>query len=218
MAGTDHTNHFEGISNFRRIPGTILYRSARPDKATENDVNKLKKLGVKRIIDFRNCQTGFREYHYATGEKLVDDVYQTYILKTPNKKLSDLKYYRINKKGMDLDAHGEVSISGVPRAHILFNLQEKLIPRMVKNYPRLPRWFALLLLLFDKMFKTLYFYKFITWYSVNPGRLLKSYIESVDYCGEEICRGKEELCLIMIITLLRLKKKKNLHIKIKGKL
>ncbi len=62
--------------NFRQIEGTMLYRASRPDILPTNQIESLKNLGVKCIIDLRSPL----EVKGVVGNLPVDHLYQPMVI------------------------------------------------------------------------------------------------------------------------------------------
>lgn len=187
MATENHFN-FESLKNFRKIPGTKLYRSARPDKMSELDVNGFMKLGVKRIVDLRGSTS--KEYSQASGEKLLDDVYQPYLLKEDQGKQTASFYYcKMDKTGKISSNKKEESIPSETKAHILFNIHDSGFKRILEQFCWTYKLLFLLYLFLDKIFHTNLVIKLVIQKSLNPMGLIGFYKMLVDYCGKEICQG-----------------------------
>ncbi len=67
--------------NFRQIEGTRLYRASRPDILPTDQIESLKSLGIKCIIDLRSPL----EVRGAVGSLPVDNLYQPMVIERDGK-------------------------------------------------------------------------------------------------------------------------------------
>lgn len=194
------TFQFEGLANFRRIPGTTIFRSARPDKLTKADVKKFKALDIKRIFDFRTCNKTTMEYANARGDKLIADDYPTYLMEECGEKPGMVDFVRINRKGQPLkDALKKTSCAD-QFAHLIFNMHSQFIQTTMKRTPKYIQIIMIILFFIDKIFKTLFFFKFFTWYAVNPEGMVGNYIDSINSSGKNICTGNFFIFLSFVVV------------------
>ncbi|CAH1251445.1 Hypp9066 [Branchiostoma lanceolatum] len=73
---------FQSLPNFRAVVPGKLYRSAKVDNVTPDDVDKLSSLGIKTIVDLRTLN----EYRGSSAPKLLDDTFQVVTLKAQDRK------------------------------------------------------------------------------------------------------------------------------------
>ncbi len=67
--------------NFRQIEGTRLYRGSRPDILSTYQIESLKNLGIKCIIDLRSPL----EVRKAVGSQPVDHFYKPMVIEQDGK-------------------------------------------------------------------------------------------------------------------------------------
>lgn len=191
FTGTEK-NHLtcESLLNFRKITGTILYRSARPDKMSKSDVQKFLTLGIKTIIDLRSAF--INEYEKADGQKYIDDVYEIFKLKSDQQRVG-FYYQQCNKKGHPF-AKGKLvkTISNIPKAHVLIDVN----PNWKSIFKQLPLLYKVVIVLYyilDKIFGGHLVQKLIAQQYLNQLGLIGLYKNIIDTCGHQICTGRSNL-------------------------
>ncbi len=70
---------FETTPNFRHVSGTLLFRSSQPDNMTEEEIQRIKELGIKSFIDLRSPKSW--EEVKERGHKLLDNYYAPLVVK-----------------------------------------------------------------------------------------------------------------------------------------
>ena len=71
------------IGNFRRIPGTKMLRSERPDEISQKDLDTLCRLPVLSIYDMRSLEG----YKKKSGRKLARSVFQPVVVTPQEEKV-----------------------------------------------------------------------------------------------------------------------------------
>lgn len=192
---------FEVLDNFRKIPGTILYRSGNPDRLSRSDVGQLVSLGVRRVIDLRATKSK-TPLHEGEMVNILNDVFESYYVMRGQ---GEIHYQKFDEQGQIKSV--EVSISDVPRARVNVDLIKKIFSfdglKKQLSKPLLLVFFLCRFL--DKIFGS-HFSLQLTIRTVSKQRGLTGYYENIiDNCGEEICSGKfaliEDVTSTILLTL-----------------
>ena len=163
----------EGIDNCRKIKGLKLFRSARPDEATDDDITKLIFHNIKTIIDFRDSTEVLKQdmsarvqvyYHEYVSEKHTFK--QAPLSDEARGKPDDYRHYFIPM------AHGtSYKMALIKRA----SLSTKL---------RLAAY-----AISDKFHGTIELHHYAAQELINPYGLLGLYKDLVTYSGQELAKG-----------------------------
>ena len=193
MASSQCLYSFETVGNFRRIPLTNMYRSARPDKISETEVDKFVELKIQSIYDLRSL----REYPSASGLKLADDVYQPTLVKPSLDRPKAFQLVKIDKTGANLPGnsfHRDTESTKEEKTHFVFDLVSERYIRYVIHL--LPLRYRLIVYFFgflQRIFGGGFFQKILVQLVINYKGLLGQYKCMIDFCGKEICAGMQEL-------------------------
>ena len=189
MASSQCLYNFETVGNFRRIPLTNMFRSARPDKVSEAEVDKFVELKIQAIYDLRSL----REYPSASGLKLADDIYQPTLVKPLLDRPKAFQLVKIDRTGADLPVnsfHSDTKSAREGKTHFIFDL---ISDRYMKSVIRmLPLMYQLIVYFFSFLQKILgrgFFRKMLVQLVMNYSGLLGQYKCMIDFCGKEICAG-----------------------------
>ena len=187
---------FQSMPNFRVIDSCChdstteertcqLYRSSRPDFLTEAEIDAFKQLGIRSIIDFRSV----KEYHKASGPKLLDCHFPLYKVKLP----LHFKYKAGDKvKFGRLPTNWVCRDETTQRKHFLINFFTlNYIWAVYNRAPWYIRLFSFLLLFYDIVFHTGYkhFVRLFARHVLNKRGLAGQYIDMITYSQAAICSG-----------------------------
>lgn len=185
---------FQSMPNFRVIDSCCsesvkeketcrLYRSSRPDFLTAAEIDSFMQLGIRSVIDFRSV----KEYHSASGSKLLDCHFPLYKVKLP----LNFKYRHGDKvKFGRLPTNWVVRDEMTQRKHFLINFFTlNYIWAVYGRAPWYIKLFSLVLLLYDIVFNTGYrhFVRLFARHVLNKCGLAGQYIDMVTYSQAAIC-------------------------------
>ena len=189
---------FQSMPNFRIVDSCCnesvnedgdgkcrLYRSSRPDFLTPTEIETFQRLGLRSIIDFRSV----KEYHKASGSKLLDRYFPLYKVKLPH----NFKYRNGEKVNLSpLPSDWRCRDETTKRTHFLINFFTlNYIWAVYNRAPLYVKLFALVLLLYDVVFNTGYkhFVRLFARHVLNKSGLAGQYIDMLTYSRAAICAG-----------------------------
>lgn len=177
----------------RRVRDGLLYRSSRTDFVTEKDLEELRRLGIRTILDLRPKRDYQRDL--AQGDGLVDKTFNPYIVKTGQvQKLQDTELTwkdrlrqrktrggaaetgRSETKGIDDSEYAE------EKRFIVDLWTKDLIWHFFRKLNVVVRFLSLTLALVDLICGSHLFVKFYAWAVLNKVELWESYLDILEHC------------------------------------
>ena len=186
MDTTQSELKLENVENFRQIPNTKLFRSARPDEASANDVKTLFYLDIKCIIDCRDPAEMLKQ----DNPPLLDDYYSVYRyrkgqfnqISSPARK--DLASGSSNKdSSQDTDDNNTHYM--IPIAHCSPYYWE-LFKRAAPDIKCKILYYAV----YDKVYNTRITSTIGTQHIVSHGGLIGLYRDMIEFCSTTLCAGQ----------------------------
>lgn len=177
---------FENLPNFRqagglglankygqRVKDGLLFRSSRTDFITVKDKALFQELGIKSIIDLRS-QT---EYERADGEKLLDDIFSSYVLKHGKiKKMKPSLRWGRKKGNSNRDDSDFVGYR-----YLVSMWTMKWIWYIFVQLNFILRWSSFLLLIIDWIFGSQLFVKLFVKLVINKQSISRQYVDLLEY-------------------------------------
>lgn len=176
----------------RKVRDGLLYRSSRTDFVTEKDLQELRRLGIRTILDLRPKQDYKRDL--AQGDGLVNRSFKPYIVKTGQ--VHDLQHTDTTwkdrlklRKTQKCDDTGAVERKGrldeneyAKEKRFIVNLWTKdLILHVFQKLNFFVRFLSLTLALVDWILGSHIFVKFYAWAVVNKVELWESYLDILEH-------------------------------------
>lgn len=181
--------------NGRRVKDGLLYRSSRTDFVTEKDLEELRRLGIRTILDLRPKRDYQRDL--AEGDGLVDENYCPYIVKTgqvrklqhadptwrgrlrrrkTHQQQSGAEAEPAETKGIDESEYAE------EKRFIVDLWTKDLIWHVFRKLNVFVRFLSLSLALVDYICGSHLFVKFYAWAVLNKVELWESYLDILEHC------------------------------------
>ena len=181
----------ENLENFRQIPNTKLFRSARPDEASANDVKALLYLDIKCIIDCRDHSEMLKQ----EKSPLMDDYYGVY-------RYQNGQFNRIScAVGLNRKSRQEPREEPDPNKHYMIPIAH-CFPYYRELFKRADpdiKCKILYYFVYDKVYKTHLTPAIATKHIVSLGGLIGLYRDMIEYCGTTILVG--EYLLFMVVYM-----------------
>lgn len=197
---------FKNLPNFRQAGGRglltkagqrvrdgLLFRSSRTDFLTEKEKETFQGFGIKSIIDLRRKS----EYERAEGDKILDDKYETCILKKgkvqkwkPSFRWGGAKKRKVasgdtpdskphNESETESTDDGQPSLRG--RRYLVNMMSMDLIWYVFTQVNFFIRYISLILVVMDWLFGCHLFVRLFNWLVVNQQSLSKQYVDILEY-------------------------------------
>ena len=196
---------FKNLPNFRQAGGRglltkdgqrvrdgLLFRSSRTDFLTNKEKETFQGFGIKSIIDLRRKA----EYERSEGEKLLDDSYETCILKKgkihkwkPSFRWGGAQKRKggggapeskqVNEQETESTDGGIPSLRG--RRYLVNMMSMDLIFYVFSQVNFFIRYISLILVVTDWLFGCHLFVRLFNWLVVNHQTLSKQYVDVLEY-------------------------------------
>jgi hypothetical protein len=168
----------ESLENFRVISGTRVYRSATPEDLTEADISTLKSMGIKCIIDART-EEELRTFHKNPA------VGAAFTLCKVEREGHEITY-KVDKKVESKNEHNEGNM------YYLFGMHEKNSYKAIfkKRVPWYAKLWLLLLMSFDKIFKTKHAAKALGYVFMKKLEIGHALADMSELFRDRICTGR----------------------------
>ena len=177
---------FENLPNFRQAGGRnitnrhgcvvkngLLYRSSRTDFVTVKDKGVFQQLGIKSIIDLRQKS----EYERADGEKLLDDMYEVFVLR---KGVAE-PWKPSLRWGRKSCVSNATTHSFFGRRYLVNLFTMKLIWHYFVKLNFFLRYFSLIFVAIDWIFGSHLFTKFYNYLVVNSVSMTENYSDMLEF-------------------------------------
>ena len=177
----------------RKVRDGLLYRSSRTDFVTEKDLEELRRLGIRTILDLRPKRDYQRDL--AQGDGLVDKSFNPYIVKTGQvqklqhtdpawkDRLRPRKTQQTGETGATkTKGHLEESEYMEEKRFIVDLWTKDLILHVFRKLNVIVRFLSLTLALVDWICGTHLFVKFYAWAVLNKVELWESYLDILEHC------------------------------------
>lgn len=179
----------------RRVRDGLLFRSSRTDFLTEKEKETFHSFGIKSIVDLRRKS----EYERAEGDKILDENYETCILKKGriHKWKPSLRWggaQRRKRGGVAPESkpanetETESTDDGQPPARVLRGrrylvnmMSMDLIFYVFNQVNFFIRYISLILVVTDWLFGCHLFVRLFNWLVVNQQSLSKQYVDILEY-------------------------------------
>ena len=172
------------VPNFRSLAGTKLFRSSKPDRMKEEDLEIAKeKLGIRSIIDLRSVRD-------VPKPVLANQYYIPFSVSADGESGKEVTLQAIFSPGSTACSADEILLS-YPTKHLLFDLiSDVYIKKVVQAAPVIIKLLLYCIFFIDKIFRTHYFFKCLVLLVVNTSGLIGQYKDTIKYCGRKICTGE----------------------------
>eukprot|EP01137_Pigoraptor_chileana_P017978 Opistho-2@76795 len=196
---------FDKLYNFRDVGGIgttdgkvvrtgLIFRSSRPDHATEGDLNLLSKVhGVRTIIDLRSPDESAARKGAPVA--LIDRMYKSEVMTVDDGKRRELAQEAVGAtsiKRASRGHHGSATDATAADVNTLRRIRVKFLgSNFMKNvvWKSMP-WYAkiafILLVIIDKIFHTHYSKLLAVHFVVKPRGIRGQYRDFLDHCKSEI--------------------------------
>ena len=164
----------------RKIKDGYLYRSSRTDFLSEDEMDQIKQLGIKSIIDLRRN----KEYIKADGDKILDQTYKIYVMKD-----GKIKDWKPKKKKRQQENVSSASVNGLEYCGKRYLINLITIPLIKYVFGRVNifmKALSLSLLAVDELFGSHLFVRLLSHLVSNRHTLAEEYMNLVEYTKPEL--------------------------------
>ena len=189
---------FENLPNFRQAGGRglkvkdgrklrdgLLYRSSRSDFVTFGDVEEIRRIGIRSVLDLRRKKE-FVQLS-AQGERLMEKHFDSYTVKAgkvqafdPSEKWTE-KFNLRKRKAPETESKTRKDPETKGK-HFLVNIMDmNLILHTFRQLNIFIRTLSLILVLIDFVCGTHIFVKFYAWALLNQRELWQNYLDILEH-------------------------------------
>jgi len=170
----------------------FVYRSSRPDLLKEIEVEDIKSLGIKCIIDLRSES----DYKRANGQKRLQTCghFKSFVVRYPNgrnyRPMESVENYQLAHKNEGV-SNGNISNQNEGKHYLINFFTGDYVKTIIRRAPWYIKLWSIFVLIFDLVFRT-GLNHFVRMYSrnvINPAGLASTYIDMADMSQKSICAG-----------------------------